>query len=718
MRWDGTLLPGFPVAINPAFSAPALRTKTNHLKTAIFSSAVLADLDVDGQLDIIVTAMDQRAYAWNLDGDLLPGWPVFLQSPASPPGDGDEPGAESINTPAVADVTGDGIPEVIVATNEIYSPVGTPGSIEEAVRQGLINLAAGNVGVSGRLYAIRSDGTAHDGDTSDDGGFVRDPDAFLPGWPVTMNGLAALLPLVGPGVDAIIADVDPTATGPEVLNGGFAGEWIAIDDNGTPRYGYQSAASGGPSLSPGTIIQTAEHPAVGDVTGAGALSMFKGGLPVEQVVNLLLVGQNIPFQHVIQGWNAASGAYLPGWPRAIDDYQLFMSPAIADIGGGPDREVIQGSGLYLLHAFGPLGTELPGFPKFTGGWITTTTPVGDIDGDGQLEIATWTREGNMFVWDTTGPACGGNNEWWGFRHDEHNSGYYGNDTRPPSPILNLTHSAGLLRWNAPGEDHRCGQGAQYQIRRSTSPITRDNFGQATLLAGAPGPAAVGTQQTFAITPQLKSQFYAIQTFDDAGNPGPISNVVLVDGPDEDEDGVLDVDELNCGGNHLNPSIRPERIDGEFAGQDDDGDTQVDEGLPGGSVAFDCDGDGYSGVAENHVYAPSTLGNQDGCGTNAFPTTNPPSPIGWPSDLRGETAFSANRVNIVDLGSFTNPIRRINTDVGTNPGDRRWDLVPGAGILPNDINVVDMAATITARTGYPPMLKGARAFNGPLCPWSP
>jgi hypothetical protein len=715
LRWDGSVLPGFSVAINPAFSAPNLRTKTNHLKTAIFSSAVLADLDQDERLDIIVSAMDQRAYAWNMDGDLLPGWPVFLQSPASPPGGDDEPGAESINTPAVADITGDGVPEVVVATNELYSSAGVPGSIEEAVRQGLINLAAGNVGVSSRLYAIHADGTAHDGDPADDGGWLRDPDAFLTGWPVTMNGLAALLPLVGPGVDAIIADVDPTATGPEVLNGGFAGEWLAIDDNGTPRYGYQSAASGGPSLSPGTIVQTAEHPAVGDVTGTGTLSMFKGGLPVEQVVNLLLVGQNIPFQHVIQGWNAATGSYLPGWPRAIDDYQLFMSPAIADIGGGPGREVIQGSGLYLLHAFGPLGTEAPGFPKFTGGWITTTAPVGDIDNDGQLEIATWTREGNMFVYDTTGPACGGNNEWWGFRHDEHNSGYYGNDTRPPSAILDLTHSNGALRWSAPGEDHRCGQATRYEIRRSTSPITRENFDQATLLAGAPTPAAVGTQQTFAVTVGLESQFYAVQTFDDAGNPGPISNVVLIDGTDEDADGVLDIDELNCGGNHLNASIRPERLDGSHAGVDDDSDTQVDEPLPASAIAFDCDGDGYTGAVEYHIYSPSGTGNQRACGTNSFPPTNPPSAIGWPSDLRGETTFSANRVNIVDLGTFVNPIRRINTDVGTTGGDRRWDIIPGAGVFPADINIADMAALITNRTAYPPMLKGARAFNGPVCP---
>src|SRR2546426_2388326 len=133
LRNDGTLLPGFPVAVNPAFSAPIVRTKTNHVKTGFFSSAVLGDLDRDGRLDIAAAAMDQRAYAWNMDGQLLPGWPVFLSDGGN--------GAESINTPAIGDINGDGFLDVVVATNEIYGRR-LPGGIEEAIRQGLINLAA------------------------------------------------------------------------------------------------------------------------------------------------------------------------------------------------------------------------------------------------------------------------------------------------------------------------------------------------------------------------------------------------------------------------------------------------------------------------------------------------------------------------------------------------------------------------------------------------
>src|SRR5207247_3688512 len=151
---------------------PAVRLKTSPPKSAFCSSAGLGDLDRDGRLDIVGAAMDQRAYAWNMGGQLLPGWPVFLSDGGN--------GAESINTPAIGDINGDGFLDVVVATNEIYGG-SSPGGIEEAIRQGLINLAAGQAGGSSRLYAIQHDGTAHDGYASEAGGAVRAPDGFLPG---------------------------------------------------------------------------------------------------------------------------------------------------------------------------------------------------------------------------------------------------------------------------------------------------------------------------------------------------------------------------------------------------------------------------------------------------------------------------------------------------------------------------------------------------------
>jgi len=176
--------------------------------------------------------------------------------------------------------------------------------------------------------------------------------------------------------------------------------------------------------------------------------------------------------------------------------------------------------------------------------------------------------------------------------------------------------------------------------------------------------------------------------------------------DDDNDGVLDSNEVGCGSDSLDPFGRPERVDGAFAGVSDDGDAAIDEALPGGAEAYDCDGDGITGLAEDHVYQPGVQGDQDPCGTFASP--------GWAADLAGG-AFSANRINVADLALYISPVRYFNTNVGTNLGDVRVDIVPGKGLLSNDINIQDLSLIVVLA---PSMLNNARAFGGPDCPWPP
>ena len=174
-------------------------------------------------------------------------------------------------------------------------------------------------------------------------------------------------------------------------------------------------------------------------------------------------------------------------------------------------------------------------------------------------------------------------------------------------------------------------------------------------------------------------------------------------PDDDNDLVYDVAEGPCGGNQFGPAIRPERIDGVFAGVDDDGDTQIDESLPPGSSGFDCDGDGFIGSTEAHV----TTSDQDPCGNS-----------GWPADL-APAGLQPNALNLQDLSSFIAPAP---AKLNTNPGDPgynvRWDLVPGATIG-KQINLQDLSALVAsgAASANPPMFSGQPAF-GKTCPWPP
>ena len=54
----------------------------------------------------------------------------------------------------------------------------------------------------------------------------------------------------------------------------------------------------------------------------------------------------------------------------------------------PGRQALVGTGMYQLHAYGPAGLEPAGWPKFTGGWTQATPAVGDADGDGDLDVTT------------------------------------------------------------------------------------------------------------------------------------------------------------------------------------------------------------------------------------------------------------------------------------------------------------------------------------------
>jgi hypothetical protein len=174
-------------------------------------------------------------------------------------------------------------------------------------------------------------------------------------------------------------------------------------------------------------------------------------------------------------------------------------------------------------------------------------------------------------------------------------------------------------------------------------------------------------------------------------------------PDSDCDGILDTVETQCGSDPNNVAKIPERRDSSFAGRDDDGDNLVDEALPSSSAGYDCDGDGYTGAAEDNVFGATASGNQDACGTSA-----------WPADIvTGEAPEIPNTVTLADVVSYIAPVRRLDTSPGDVGFDLRWDIVPGAGTQMEVVNLADLTSLVSVA---PPMLGGARAFGGPACPW--
>ncbi|MCI0344326.1 MAG: VCBS repeat-containing protein, partial [Chloroflexi bacterium] len=269
---DGSVRPGFPVTLNPSFSLPALRTNDNHLKTGFTASPVLGNLDADPALEIVAAALDQRVYAWNHDGTPLAGWPVYAKDPTQPA----NVGAEIFATPTLVDLDGDGTLEVVVSTNEEYGapsfdpqqefeellgifedPTQLPNFPTELASLALDQVLA-NAGGTTRVYAIRSSGTAFDGNPGDDGGGVVDADAFLPGWPIAVPQLIQeLLPLVGPGHMLAAADLDLDPATTELVISAAAGNIQIARHDGTVIRTMSLAMDSGAGLPSDSVDQTA-----------------------------------------------------------------------------------------------------------------------------------------------------------------------------------------------------------------------------------------------------------------------------------------------------------------------------------------------------------------------------------------------------------------------------------------------------------------------------
>jgi hypothetical protein len=508
---DGTPVAGFPVRIDPAFSQPADESKQNHVKRGFAASPTLTDLNGDGKLDIVIPGLDQHLYAWDGSGHPLPGFPMELKSPSE-----NLVGAESINTAAAGDINGDGKPEVVAPTNELgpgsvaSEPEAVPGNVAGAVGQIVTNALTNAIGATGRVYAVDADGK------------------LLPGWPIKPGGLQPdALPFVGPGVDHVLADVNGDGK-LDVIGNVATGDVTAVDSSGKQIVTYDSQPQSGETVDKTKVLNLFENPIVAKLDGQ--LDVIKGGITLDGLVNVgIAVGQNLPYNHVVQAWNATTGQELPAFPQAVEDYQLLSSPAVADVSDAPGNEIVVATGLYLIRDINAQGVEGSGWPKFTGGWNFAVPAIGDVDGSGKLAVAEVTREGYAFLWNTERPACGTNDEWWTARHDEWNTGAYGTDSRPPGTPTALSAvspggSAAKLSWKAPGGDWMCGSAKRYRVIASAKPILHPGDGTVVGTFSASGGVGSAASQTF--TPPAGAKYAAVLYQDAAGNWGHLRSVKL------------------------------------------------------------------------------------------------------------------------------------------------------------------------------------------------
>jgi M6 family metalloprotease-like protein len=274
------------------------------------ASPRVADLDGDGSSEVVVAAASGNVYAWHASGDPVIG------APAAPRGFFARAEGGVSRTPAVADLDGDGSAEVIVASD------------------------------AGFLYAWRPWDLDHDGSA----------DLLSARYPVALGGPAGSAP--------VAADLD-AAAGLEIAVAAKSGDLTVVGSGGDPI--------GGSPYSFGHLL-------LDDVTIAAA------DLDGNALAEIVLSTTN-------RGWIVAmrsDGSAVPGWPVTVESWDKeTVGVVVADLDRAADGapEIVAFGSDGSARAWDRWGEPLDGWPVDLGSDVLARAAVADLDADGLLECA-------------------------------------------------------------------------------------------------------------------------------------------------------------------------------------------------------------------------------------------------------------------------------------------------------------------------------------------
>lgn len=307
-RHNGRLAPGWPV--RPV--APSRNVE----EVSFYAAASLADVNRDGAADICVATSLGSVWLLRGDGRVFPGWPnqmVPSTQPQNPPG--------AFAPPALVDLDGDQIPEIIAASNasrlHVWRPDGTvkpgwPIIVPHQARIGYTGVSLGDIDGDDEIDIVV---TSEHGLSGPAAVNVFNADGtLLPGWPYDLtevcNAQAALGDLTGDGIPEIV-----------VATIGGNARLIALDGRSA------SPLPGWPLRIKQETVNSS--PIIADIDGDGWNDV---------VVAALSTGtESDAWIWALDG----SGSQLNGFPIMLpQDEILRASPSSCDLDGDGDLELI------------------------------------------------------------------------------------------------------------------------------------------------------------------------------------------------------------------------------------------------------------------------------------------------------------------------------------------------------------------------------------------
>jgi hypothetical protein len=336
---------GSPLGPAPAGAATATLTalgSLNHTLRGVykgagpieaFSSPAVADITGDATPEIVVGSMDGTVEAWKAT-DRTRIWSTNL-------------GATAIqSSPTIADLSGDGKADVVVGTMDgrVVWLDGPTGRVVRTFYQGAPQFCP--TGVDCR------------------------PDGFF--------------------ATPAVADLDGDGA-PEIIAPSYDHSVYAWNRSGSLRWRR---------FLEDTLWSS---PVVADIDRDGRPEIVLGGD--------IYAGNNIhqPYGGLV--WVLKrDGSTYPGYPRSTPGQTVWSSPAVADLNGDGYPEVVVGTGANWPEPAGRrvdaftarTRANLPGWPVSVDGRVVASPAIGDIDDDGQLEVTFASDGGWVYAYERTG----------------------------------------------------------------------------------------------------------------------------------------------------------------------------------------------------------------------------------------------------------------------------------------------------------------------------